>query len=165
MKQQTASSEVVGLEDIETLDSVVSCELLLLASAGATGELVCRCERGEAHVFLQRGRVAWANDAEHRRAFTAYLKQHAHIDTATMEEVVAECQAAHRPIGETLLAKGLATQEQVRAALRHQIGLALHVGRCDGKGPCAFATRDYHDYDARFTFDAVDVVADVGGVA
>jgi uncharacterized protein DUF4388 len=156
----SAPCEVVRLEDVEVLDSIATARLLALARAGESGELVCSCPAGEAHVYLQRGRVAWANDCEHVHAFTGHLRQHARLDTATIEAVVADCRATRRPIGETLVARGLASVEQVRAALRHQIGLALHVGSCRGEGKSVFLRRAYARYDDRFTFGAGDLLAE-----
>jgi hypothetical protein len=160
---ETAAADVVRLEDVETLDSLTSTKLVALARAEVTGELFCSCDRCDAHVYLQAGRIAWANDGQHRRAFTGHLKQHAGVATADIEAVVADCCSSKRPIGETLVERGLASEEQVRAALRHQIGLALHIGECAGGGRCLFLERDYAPYDARFTFDAAELVTAEGG--
>jgi hypothetical protein len=157
--------DVVHLDDVETLDSLTSRKLMELAGTEVTGELVCSCDRGEAHLYLQRGRVAWANDCMHHRAFTEHLKKHAHVDTPAIEAVVAECRATKRPIGETLVRRQVATEEQVRAALRHQINLALHIGECPGDGGSAFLPRRYDEYDVRFTFDASELVSDDPGGA
>jgi len=152
--------ETVGLEDVEILDSLTSARLPHLARARETGELVCSCDRGEAHVYLQRGRVAWANDCRHLHAFTGHLKQHARLDTPTVEAVVAQCRATKRPIGETLVEQKLATEAQVRAALRHQIRLALHIGECRGEGGNVFLRRNYDEYDERFTFRPSELISD-----
>jgi len=157
--------DVVGLEDVQILESTTSRRILELAGEGATGELVCACQAGRVHVYLQRGRVAWASDGRHPRAFTGHLKRHAGLETPVIEEVVSECRASHRPIGETLLARDLATEEQVRTALRHQIGLALHVGECRHDGELTFTSRTYGEYDPRFTFAACEVVEEEQDVA
>ena len=98
------------------------CEL---AEAGATGELVCVGAGFEAHVFLQAGRVAWATDSTHPFAFASHLQRIAKIDVPTFRQVVEECRREKLPLGETLVAWGLATWDQVRAALTHQIGEAV----------------------------------------
>jgi hypothetical protein len=157
--------DIIHLDDVETLDSVSSSRLVALARAGASGELVCACEQGESHLYLQRGRVAWANDCKHQRAFTSHLKEHAKVDPAAIEDVVADCRATKRPLGEALVERNLATEAQVRAALRHQIGLALHIGECCNDGTAVFLQRDYDVYDVRFTFDAAELVAEEGGGA
>jgi hypothetical protein len=152
--------EIVNLDDVETLDSESSAALLTLATVGATGELTCRCGESDAHIFLQCGRVAWANDCKHQRAFTAYLREKAGVDAAAIEEAVLECRSTRSPIGETLIRLGIATEAQVRAALRHQIHLALHIGECRGEGKTEFQPRNYGTYDVRFTFQVEDLLAE-----
>ncbi len=154
--------DVVQLCDVETLDSMSSVKLVELAKAGVTGEIVCSCERGGARIYLQRGRVAWASDCRRRRAFTSHLKDHAQLDPPAIEAVVAECRAKKRPIGEMLVERKLATEEQVRAALRHQIEFALHIGECRGEGRTVFVPRSYDAYDVRFTFEAAELVSEAG---
>jgi hypothetical protein len=156
--------DIIHPGDVEML-SVSSGTLVALAKAGATGELVCSCGDRDARVYLQRGRVAWANDCMHRHAFTGHLKQHARLGTPAIEAVVIECRNTRRPIGETLVERRLATAEQVRAALRHQIGLALHNGECGGAGRSVFLPRNYDEYDVRFTFEASELVAEEGAGA
>jgi Domain of unknown function (DUF4388) len=157
-ERDPATEDVIRLGDVETLDSVASDRLLSLASEGATGELGCSCQDGRMQLYLQRGRVAWASDPKCQRAFTAHLKEHAHVKAADIEAVVAECRESKRPIGESLIAHGLATEEQVRAALRHQIGFALHIGTCAGVGQTTFSLRNYAQHDARFTFSASELI-------
>ena len=152
--------EIVNLDDVETLDSVSSAALLTLATVGATGELTCRCEGSEAHIYLQHGRVAWANDCKHQRAFTAHLREQAGVDAAAIEEAVLECRTTRSPIGETLIRRGIATEAQVRGALRHQIHLALHIGGCRGEGKTEFHPRNYGTYDVRFTFQVEELLAE-----
>ena len=151
--------ELVNLDDVETLDSVSSAALLTLATVGATGELICRCDGSDAHIFLQHGRVAWANDCKHQHAFTAHLEQ-AGVDAVAIAEAVLECRTTRSPIGETLIRRGIATEAQVRSALRHQIHLALHLGTCRGEGKTEFQPRDYASYDVRFTFEVEELLAE-----
>ena len=152
--------EIVNLDDVETLDSVSSAALLTLATVGATGELTCRCEGSDAHIYLQHGRVAWANDCKHQRAFTAHLREQAGVDAAAIEEAVLECRTTRSPIGETLIRRGIATEAQVRGALRHQIHLALHIGGCRGEGKTEFHPREYATYDVRFTFEVEELLTE-----
>ncbi len=159
-----AACDIVQLCDVKTLDSVNSLKLVDLARAGVTGELVCSCERRGARIYLQAGRVAWASDCRFHRAFTSHLKQHARLDPPAIEAVVAECRATKRPIGEMLVERRLATEEQVRAALRHQIEFALHIGECQGEGRTAFIPRSYGAYDVRFTFEVSELLSEEGTV-
>jgi len=140
-------------------------QLMDLASRDANGEFVCSCPEGEVHVFLQGGRIAWASDSRHRHAFTEHLKKLARLDEAAMEAVLAECRRTKRPVGETLVEWKLATRDQVRAALRHQIALALEVAECQGEGRAVFLQRDYRNYDAGFTFHLSELVPGTGPAA
>jgi hypothetical protein len=161
----TTDCDVVGLDDVELLESVTTLELLDLAARGATGELTCACPAGRVHVYLQRGRVAWASDGGHPHAFTGWLKQHAGVAAEAVESAVASCRTSRQPIGEALVARLVASEEQVRAALRHQIGLALHVGECQRAGHATFTERSYGEYDTRFTFTASEVICEEQEVA
>jgi ABC-type branched-subunit amino acid transport system substrate-binding protein len=129
-------------------------QLLGLADSAASGEFVCEIDGAEAHVFLQSGRIAWASDSRHPRAFTQHLKEHAGLDAGSLEEAVAEARRSHVPIGETLVAWKLATKEQVRAALRYQIDLALAVIEQPSAGAKAvFLPRpQYSKQDVQLTF-------------
>lgn len=124
-----------------------------LAATKASGELVCEAAVGEIHVYLQAGRIAWATDSEHPFAFSRYLRERAQLDDATLRGVLAECQKTRTPLGEGLVAAGLATPELVRTALRHQIGSALErLDQCTT--PAAFLPRpQYLKYHADLTFE------------
>lgn len=131
-----------------------------LACRGVSGELVFASGSDQAVVYFQAGRVAWANDSLHRRAFIEHLRQAAGIEQRDVEEVVEECRQTGRPIGESLVAWRLATLEQVRAALRNQIALALLVAtRCGGTP--RFEPHEYRGkHDVRFTFDADELLTE-----
>lgn len=130
-----------------------------LSKQRANGEFVCSCPEGEVHFFLQGGRIAWASDSRHKHAFTGHLKKLARLDEAAMEAVVAECRQTKRPVGETLVEWKLATRDQVRAALRHQIALAIEVAGCQGEGRAVFLPREYRNYDPAFTFSPSELGA------
>ncbi|OFX23182.1 MAG: hypothetical protein A2V77_11475 [Anaeromyxobacter sp. RBG_16_69_14] len=134
-------------------DSPLS-QLLGLADSAASGEFVCEIDGAEAHVFLQSGRIAWASDSRHPRAFTQHLKEHAGLDAGSLEEAIAEARRSHVPIGETLVAWKLATKEQVRAALRYQIDLALAViEQPSAAAKAVFLPRpQYSKLDVQLTF-------------
>jgi len=161
----TADCDVVGLDDVELLESVTTLELLDLAERGATGELCCACDAGPVRVYLQRGRVAWASDGRRPHAFTSWLRQHAGVGAEAVEAAVVTSRTTHLPIGETLVARGVASEEQVRAALRHQIGRALHLGECQRAGRAVFTERSLGEYDTRFTFTASELVGEEQEVA
>ncbi len=135
-------------------------QLVDLAERGASGEFVCSCSNAEVHVYLQSGRIAWASDSRHRRAFTQHLKEHARLDEASIEAVVAECRRSKRPIGETLMAWNLATRDEVRAAIRHQMMLALQFFqlRCEDSHALFLERTQYQKYDPNLTFHLSELV-------
>jgi hypothetical protein len=99
--------------------------LQALVERRASGELICASESVEAHVYLQRGRIAWATDSEHPFAFTRHLQQIAGLDAEGFRDILESCKREKRPLGETLVDWGLVTQDQIREALQHQLDLAL----------------------------------------
>lgn len=134
--------------------------LMDLAAAKATGELICVSKAGEVHLFLQRGRVAWATDSDHAFAFTRYLQRTAQIDADAFRDILDSCRREKRPLGETLVSWGVTTREEVREALAHQICLALQVLRRVGGARTVFLDRtaQFAPYDSSFTFDVREIV-------
>jgi hypothetical protein len=141
-------------------------QLADLAARGANGELVCSTAGGEIHVFLQRGRIAWASSTSQRRAFTEHLKRITGVDDELLDAVVVECSRTRRPIGEGLIAWKVATAEQVRASLHHQIRMALASAAREPRAGTLFLERaHYCRYDSALTFALDDVLpgtADAG---
>jgi len=129
-------------------------QLLGLAASEASGELVCEAGGVEVHVFLQSGRIAWASDSRHPRAFTEYLTEHLGLDSETIECAIVEARHSQTPIGETLVAFQAATLEQVQTALRHQIGLAVAaLGQSLAGAHAVFLPRpQYSKQVVQFTF-------------
>jgi uncharacterized protein YfcZ (UPF0381/DUF406 family) len=124
-----------------------------VAGRGASGQLIFSNGAERAVVFFQCGRLAWANDTVHKRAFVEHLKANTGVGQADIEAVVEECRKSRKPIGETLIEWQLATEEQVRDALRNQIGLALEVAARCCTMPPQFEPHEYGaTHDGRFTF-------------
>lgn len=138
--------------------------IAVLAKEQASGELICASDSVEVHVYLQRGRVAWATDAAQPLAFTRYLLERAQIDVEVFREILDSCRREKRPIGETLIAWGVATKEEVRDALRHQIELALALLHQCGHVQTLFLKRtsQFADYDAELTFALEELLVKTG---
>lgn len=96
-----------------------------LTQAKANGELICEVGGAEVHVQLQAGRIAWVLDARNPLAFAQYLKEHGLLDDDSLQAVMAECRRSHAPLSETILSWRLATVDQLKSALRHQIAPAM----------------------------------------
>lgn len=132
--------------------------LRALAAAAASGELICAGDAIEVHVYLQRGRIAWATDSSHPFAFASHLQEAAQIDTETFRQVVEECRRERLPLGETIVEWGLASWDAVRASLAHQIALALAILAAAAGAQTLFLERAYA-YSERLTFALDDVLA------
>ncbi len=161
MKDVSAPSDADTRNGGPACLGVTSLEQLIdLAKRRASGEFVCSCSNDEVHVYLQGGRIAWATDSRHRRAFTQHLREHARLDDSSIDAVVTECRRTKRPMGETLVAWNLATPDEVRAAIRHQIMMALLFLQLGCGAPRAlFLDRaQYQKYDPDLTFDLSDLV-------
>jgi len=138
-------------------------KLRRLAAQEASGELICSGASAEVHVYLQRGRIAWATDSEHPFAFTRHLQQATQIDTESFRDILESCKREKRPLGETLVSWGAASWEDVRGALRHQIELALSVLGGDEVAQTLFLdrTRQFAPYNGDLTFDIEELVAEM----
>lgn len=135
---------------------VAGAQLAELIANRESGELICVSDTTEVHVHLQAGRIAWATDSKHAFVFTRELQEQAAISKEQFREVLEECRRSRLPVGETLIAWGLASLEQVRSALRFQIACALRELAKIGQGQTIFLRRSqgYQTYAAALTFDA-----------
>lgn len=136
------------------LDGLVS-----YARQRSSGEFICASPVGEIHVFLQNGRVAWATDSRHPCAFSSHLQATAGIEPESFRQVVEECRRLRRPLGETLLAWGLATRELVRQSLGYQIGQAIALLASTPTGQTLFLGRAYDRYDEALTFELDELLS------
>jgi len=138
-------------------------ELRDLAARGGTGEFICATAAAEVHVFLQRGRVAWATSSTHPFEFARYIREHNKIDDTTFRHVVEECRRDKLPLGETLVAWELLTWDDVNAALRHQVRLALVTLSQLGVARTMFLERRrYMEYNAELTIELASVLPTQG---
>lgn len=134
------------------------------ARAGRSGEFICSSLAVEVHVYLQRGRVAWATDSNHPFVFARHLKEASVIDDDSFRHVLDECRKDHLPLGETLVAWGLARWEDVLGALRHQMHVALVAlagMRTDDVGTIFLERRGFAEYDERLTIELATLVEDM----
>ncbi|HJL34672.1 MAG TPA: hypothetical protein RMG95_03130, partial [Polyangiaceae bacterium LLY-WYZ-15_(1-7)] len=129
-------------------------ELRQLASGAETGEFVCAGQTAEVHVHLQSGRVAWATSSAARVGLAQLLQDFCALDGKALGEVVRSCQRERRPLGETLVQRGLAAPAQIRAALRAQIEDALATLPGEARTESVFLPRGprYRSYDLTYTF-------------
>ena len=133
-----------------------------VAERGCTGEFICASPTVEVHVYLQRGRIAWATDSEHPFVFTRQLQKTAQIDPESFRDILDSCRREKRPLGETLVSWGVATWDEVKDALRHQIELALDVLHHGGPAQTLFLdrTEQFAQYESGLTFDLAELLGD-----
>lgn len=134
-------------------------DLTEVVSTGRSGEFICASPTGEVHVFLQRGRVAWATDSSHPYEFSKELRSRANMDEQVFREVVESCRRDRLPLGETLVAWKIASLEEVRAALEHQVRIALaSLATHEAASKVFLERRAFAQYDERLTFRLAEVL-------
>jgi hypothetical protein len=133
------------------------------ADGGLSGEFICASTALEVRVHLRAGRVAWATDSRYPSRFARYLQEHGSISSEQLRDVLAECRRNQLPLGATLVESGVATVEQVRAALRHQISRALSELSRIGPNQGVFLERaeGYQRYAPEFTFELSEFKTEV----
>jgi hypothetical protein len=127
-------------------------KLAAFAREMRSGEFICAASSLEVHVYLQEGRIAWATDSAHPLAFSKHLQETTDIDAGTLKEVVLSCRKEKLPLGETLVEWGIASWEQVRDSLFHQVAQAIAVLDEVEGGQAVFLERAYARYDEKLTF-------------
>ena len=87
------------------------------------------------------------------------------MSKSQLREVLEECRRGQLPLGETMIAWKLATAEQVRAALRHQIAGALsELSRLERGGQRLFLerARGFERYATELTFELGEFAGELG---
>lgn len=152
--RRTCTSDRTEMSEKHPIDLLVQ-----EASARRSGEFIFATSALEVHVFLQRGRAAWATDSLHPFEFTRFLKARCRIEDEAFREVLEECRRSRAPLGQMLVAWELSTWDDIRASLRHQLDLALGSLASSSIGASMFLTRArFAEYDERLTFDSAELI-------
>jgi hypothetical protein len=127
----------------------------------ASGELICAAPDLEVHVFLQRGRVAWCTQSGRPFGFTRKLFELTELDRETFRQIVDECRRDRLPLGETLIEWRVASLDQVREALKHQIVEGLKALAEEAAADVIFLerSREFAKYDEALTFELDEVLS------
>jgi hypothetical protein len=153
-----AQTRAVAELNLKRTSSPVA-DLTEVVSTGRSGEFICASPTGEVHVFLQRGRIAWATDSAHPYEFSKELRSRANMDEQVFREVVESCRRDRLPLGETLVAWKIASLEVVRAALEHQVRIALaSLATHEAASKVFLERRAFAQYDERLTFRLAEVL-------
>jgi len=122
-----------------------------LAAAGSTGELIVASDAIEIHVYLLDGRLAWATSSTAHNEFLRRLVEDHGIANDVLRDVIEECRRTRGRLGETLIAWGVATADQIRDALRCQVEEALAATTAHPRARCLFLPRRL-EYALELTF-------------
>ena len=141
-----------------TIDSAPWRQIRELAARDATGEFICATSAIELHLYLQRGRVAWATSSTHPLEFSRFIKERGRIDNDTFRQVVDECRREKLPLGETLVAWKLVTWDDVKAAVLHQVTTAAKQLIGASEAQTMFLQRErFTEYNPELTLDLSDL--------
>lgn len=128
---------------------------------GATGAL----HFGEQGVILLQSRkICWAVARTMRVRLTDILRNQATppLPREQVEQAYRRCRENGTPIGEALVASGLATEAGLRAALFKHTGEAIVALAGSGLSPDEFIAHTKTGYDPKYSFSACEVLAMLG---
>ena len=143
---------------LEDIDSLEAC---------STGVFVLgEGERPLGVVFVQHARVCWAVSSKMRGRLTDLLVRASggSIDRLTLERTYRECRAAHTPLGDTLVRKGLVSASSMREALLAHTCEALLSCARSGGAAWRWSAHTESSYDAANTFAAAEVLTGLAAV-
>lgn len=146
-------------------DAVASVQRLLGyiddLPSGATGAL----HFGDSGVILLEARkICWAAARSMRNRLTDILRNQSTppVSREDVEQVYKRCKQTGTPIGEALVASGLATEAGLRAALFKHNGEALVQLALSGLAPHAFVVHSKTGYDPKYAFSTAEMLARLG---
>jgi hypothetical protein len=145
----------VALEDVEALDG------------DATGALIFgNQDRPSGTVLVESGRICWATALSMRRRLTELLAHQSSppLERRRVEDVYRYCTREKKPLGETLVVRGIVSERQLVRALRQHNAEALAVMSIERRTSPSFLPHKHRKYDARFTFSPVDLFVDIGAL-
>src|SRR5688572_27455470 len=129
--------------------------------AGATGAL----HFGEQGVILLQSRkICWAVARTMRVRLTDILRNQSTppVPREAVEALYRQCEISGTPIGEALVASGLASEAGLRAALYKHNGEAIVALAQSGAVPDSFVSHSKTGYDPKFAFSSSEVLAMLG---
>lgn len=150
----------VDLSGLAFVNAPAVAMLIGHLSARATGEMIAVGNHLEVHLHLQAGRIAWGTTTAARFVFRNYLSETYKVDEDALREALIDAQRTRRPLGETLVAWGLLTPEQVREGLRAQVVAVLTTLPSCNTSQSIFLPRGagYAKYEPNLTFDLEELL-------
>ena len=156
------------LSSIPVNPGLIAAVLRLLSQvdelpAGATGALHFG---DQGVVLLQARKICWAVARTMRLRLTDILRNQTTppVPREAVEAIYRRCKQTGTPIGEALVAGGLATEAGLRAALfKHNGDAIVALAKC-GLPPSAFASHSKTGYDPKFSFSPCELLAMLGSL-
>ncbi len=133
----------------------------------ATGALLFACEaRDVGALLIERGRVCWAATPEMRARFTALIcdQSEGRLAPEQVRAVYKRCIESGEPLGQTLVADGVVSDEGLRRVLRQHNAEAVALLSLPGR-VATWHPRPDHSYDPRFSFTPAELYVSVGALA
>lgn len=115
-------------------------------------------------VLMKAGRICWASASDLRQRLTDRLRKQRTppLKRAALESVFEECKRSGEPVGQALVARGIVSEEGLRAALLGHTSEALaYLGRA-GAVYTDFVSHSTVRNDMRFAFTPVELLAASG---
>jgi hypothetical protein len=164
MSQSAPSSRM--LSSIPANPGLVSSVLRLLSfiddlPPGTTGALHFG---DDGIVLLQNRRICWSVARGMRVRLTDILRGQSTppLSREAVEALYRSCKDSGTPLGEALVASGMASEAGLRAALYKHNGEAIVALARSGATPSSFVTHSKAGYDLKFSFSSSDVLAMLG---
>lgn len=129
--------------------------------AGATGALHFA---DEGLILLESRKICWAVVRSMRTRLTDILREQSAtpVSREQVERIYRACRERGTPIGEALVASGLASEAGLRAALAKHSSEAIVALAHGGLSPSDFVQHTKTGYDPKFSFSPCEVLATLG---
>jgi len=117
-------------------------------------------------ILVQSRKICWAMARGMRLRLTDILRSQATpaVPRDAVEQVYRRCKETGEPVGEALVASGLATEAGLRVALLKHNGEAVVALARESAMPDDFAAHVKRGYDPRYSFSACEMLAMLGGL-
>jgi hypothetical protein len=148
------TSVIPLLEEIEALPEA------------ATGALVFG-PPSQGTVLVENGRICWAGAQGMERRLAELLRTYADEppESKRIEDVYKRCKRESIPVVKALVDSGLVSLDGLREVIRQHTSEALiALTREPPTEPPSWVPHKAHSYDAKFTFEPVELLVSIGGV-
>lgn len=153
------ASEAVGAGGGERSDFAKVAALLRRIDElppGANGALAFG-DASQGVVLIEGGRVCWAAAPPRKTRLSDRLRRATHLTAAEWETIFRECVESRKPLGQTLVARGVLSAAALREALVEHTSESLNRLASSPHEPAWMPSSNRH-YDAEFTFSPAELL-------